>query len=294
MPAPEKSREKSSLKKTIPTLGIIAGGGIVPQLLLHACDKAGQDVFVIAFEGQTDPEILKNRPSMLTRIGAAGQIIRTLRSRDIKDLVFIGSVRRPGLVGLKPDLRTAQFFTRVGLRAMGDDTLLKAVRHELEKEGFTIHGVQEFVDDLVAVAGQVGRLAPKKQDWPDIERGLAVAQTLGQLDVGQSVIIQDGIVLGVEAAEGTDELIKRCRLYQRHGSRGALLVKTCKPQQDRDFDLPSIGVETVRMCAENGVSGIVIQAGRSLLINPQDVASLADHHKIFVIALDPESRGHDQ
>lgn len=289
MPATEKS---SLNNRTIKTLGVIAGGGNVPALLLQACDAAGQDVFLIGFEGQTDPAITQGRQFMMTRLGAAGQIVNTLHSHEIKDLVFIGSIRRPSLSELKPDMRAARFFARVGMRAIGDDNLLKAIRYELEQEGFNIHGVHEFAENLLALAGQIGRYGPKKSDWPDITHGFRVARELGRLDIGQSVVIQDGLILGLEAIEGTDELIRRCAGYRRHGHRGPLLIKACKPQQDHDLDLPTVGPETVRICAESGVSGIVIQAGKSLLIAPQDVAALADRHKIFVVGIDPEEVDH--
>lgn len=286
MSAPEKSSLKSSVDhQEIKHLGVIAGGGDLPEKLLYACDQAGIQVFIIAFENQTDQSLFEGRQYMLTRLGAAGKIINTLKSHDIRDIVMIGAIRRPSLMELKPDIRTAQFFTRLGLRALGDDGILQALRHELEEEGFKIHGVQRFVADLIAGKGPVGRYKPKKGHGIDIERGIEISQQLGALDVGQSVIVQEGIVLGVEAAEGTDELIRRCKNLKRKG-RGGVLVKTCKPQQDTDFDLPTIGPETVRLCAGAGLSGIIIQAGHSLLLQPQDIAALANQHKMFVMALD--------
>ncbi len=291
MSASEENRAKSRVKGRIKRLGIIAGGGSVPERLLHACDKSGLEVFVVGFEGQTDPAIMEGRNYMMTRLGAAGQIINTLQSHDIRDLVLIGSIRRPSLAELKPDMRTVQFFTRIGLKSMGDDSLLQALRYELELEGFNVHGVQEFVENLLVGPGQVGRYKPKKADWGDIDRGIEVSTHLGLMDVGQSVIVQEGIVLGVEAAEGTDELIQRCIKYKRKG-RGGVLVKTCKPQQDQSFDLPTIGPETIRLCAKIGLSGIVVQAGHSLLIKPQEVADLANKHKLFVLGLDLKEKRH--
>lgn len=266
-------------------LGIIAGGGSLPARLLSACDKAGIDVFVVGFDGQTDRRILGGRNHIYTRLGAAGQIINTLRSHNVSDLVMIGAIRRPSLPELRPDLRTLRFFARLGMRAMGDNDLLSALRSELAEEGFTIHGVQKFAADLLAGEGPAGRLKPKKSDWTDIKRGVEVSQMLGRLDIGQSVIVQEGLVLGVEGAEGTDELIRRCSAYKRAG-RGPILVKTCKPDQDRDLDLPAIGPDTVILCAEAGFSGIVVQAGASLLLDPQKVAELANMHKLFVLGLD--------
>lgn len=280
--APEGSVELPAIKK----LGVIAGAGGLPARLLHACDRMGIEVFVVGFEGQTSQDLFKGRNFMCTRLGAAGEIIDTLKAHQVRDLVLIGSIRRPSLAEMKPDMRTAKFFARIGLRALGDDGLLKALRQELEGEGFRLHGIQAFASNLVAEEGSIGRGRPQKEDWRDIERGLQVSQELGRLDIGQSVIVQEGIVLGVEGAEGTDELIRRCSAYRRKNARG-VLVKTCKPGQDEAIDLPTIGPETVQLCAEAGFSGIVIHAGCSLVLDPDKVAEVADKNGIFVVGLDP-------
>ena len=280
MPATAKSSLMNKKK-----LGIIAGGGELPYRLVNACRENDQPFFIVAFEGQTDPTILPGNDYMMTRLGAAGRILNTLKAHNIDDLVIIGSIRRPSLPELRPDMRTFRFFTKLGLRAMGDDSLLSALRSELENEGFTIHGIQEYVPDLLATEGDYGRTRPKKGDWQDIERGIEVSQALGNLDVGQAVIVQEGIVLGVEAAEGTDALINRCAGYKRKG-RGGVLVKTCKPQQDNDLDLPTVGIRTLRMCQKAGLNGLVIHAGRSILINPQEVAEYANRNKMFVVGID--------
>jgi DUF1009 family protein len=266
-------------------LGIIAGSGALPKKLLHACDTLGIEPFVVAFKGQTDEAILDGRAHLLTRLGAAGTVVNTLRAHEIRDLVLIGAVRRPSFAELKPDWKTSRFLMRVGMRALGDDGLLQAVRRELEAEGFTLHGVQRFVESLIAGAGRLGGRGAADADQVDIARGIEVSQTLGRLDVGQSVIVQEGIVLGVEGVEGTDALIRRCAALKRKG-RGGVLVKTCKPQQDRDLDLPTIGVETVKLCIEAGLSGMVFHAGKTLLIDPQEVSELADNVGLFVIGVD--------
>ncbi len=281
MPASKKSSLVNSQKK----LGIIAGGGELPYRLVNACRENGQPYFIVAFEGQTDPTILPGSDYMITRLGAAGRILNTLKAHGIEDLVIIGSIRRPSLPELRPDMRTFRFFTKLGLRAMGDDSLLSALRRELEDEGFVIRGIQDYVPDLLAMEGDYSRVRPKKGDWQDIDRGIEVSQALGGLDVGQSVIVQEGLVLGVEAAEGTDALISRCGGYKRKG-RGGVLVKTCKPQQDQDLDLPTVGIRTLRMCQKAGLNGLVIHAYRSILINPQEVAEYANRNKMFVVGVD--------
>jgi DUF1009 family protein len=279
MPAAEKSR-------VVRKVAVIAGGGNLPAQLIRACEQAGHEVFVVGFENQTDPAIFEGREHLYTRIGAAGQIMSTLRAHGFRDLVFIGSIRRPTIGELRPDFRTARFYARLGLRALGDNGLLSAMRKELESEGFSIHGVQEFASDLLAAEGALGKHRPrKKADWADIEAALRLSREMGRLDVGQAVIVQEGIVLGVEAIEGTDELLRRCAKYRRRG-RGGVLVKSCKPAQDRDLDLPTIGPETVRLAAEAQLAGIVIEAGHSLIVDPETVAELANKAGLYVMAVD--------
>lgn len=270
-------------------LGVIAGGGALPRRLLSACDAAGRAVFVVGFEGQTDPETWDGRPYLLTRPGAAGRIIGALRAHGVRELVLIGSLRRPGLAALRPDWRAARFLAQIGLRALGDDGLLKAVRAELEAEGFTVCGVQDFVTGLLAHEGALGRLKPKRRTLPDITRGIAVARELGRLDVGQAVVVRGGVVLGVEGTEGTDALIRRCAGYgERTEGQSGVLVKLCKPQQDRALDLPAIGPDTVQACAQAGLAGIAVLAGRTLVIDAPQTAALADRLGLFVVALSPE------
>jgi DUF1009 family protein len=283
MPAAEKSLNPAS---AIGKLGIIAGGGLLPAFLLHACDQKGIEPFIIAFEGYTDPSLVRGREHLWTRFGAAGQIISTLRAHEIADITLAGSIERPSLVDLRPDLKGAEFLAKIGIGALGDNDFLALLRSLIESEGFVLHGVHKFAHDLLAPAGAIGRYEPKKADWIDIERGLDVSLEMGRLDIGQAVIVQEGFVLGVEAAEGTDELIQRCKHLKRKGRKG-VLVKTCKPQQDRDFDLPTIGPETVKKAVDCDLAGIVIQAGQSLILEREKVVEIANHHKIFVVGVDP-------
>lgn len=279
----------------IERLGIIAGGGRLPLRLVIACEQAGMDIFIIAFEGQTDPALLKGRAHIVTRVGAVGRVMRTLKERDVRDIVMIGGLRRPSLAELRPDFKALGIVIRNGFlrrRGLGDDALLRVLRGEFERNGFRLHGVQRFVADVLAEPGILGRHKPGARDRDNIRRGVAVVRALGALDVGQGAIVQEGIVLGVEGAEGTDELIRRCAAYRRKG-HGGVLVKLCKPQQDVALDLPTIGPDTVDLCAHAGMAGIVIEAGRSLILDPQDVAEMANKHGLFIVALTPEELSRD-
>jgi DUF1009 family protein len=281
MPAAEKKLD------SITRLGVFAGSGQVPRTLLHACDRRGIETFVLAVEGHTDPQTLKGREYAWVRLGAAGKILKTLRAHEITDLVLIGAIKRPSWLELKPDLKAALLLLRLAFRSVGDSNLLSMIRAEFEKEGFTLHGVHAFADDLLTRKGPVGAHQPNENEWSDIVRGFTQSQHIGQKDIGQAVVVQEGAVLGVEGPEGTDELIRRCRVLQKNG-KGGILVKSCKPQQDRDMDLPTIGPETALAAAQAGFAGIAVHAGASLLIDPEKVAEIADKHKMFVIGIDPQ------
>ena len=269
--------------KDIHRIGLLAGGGDLPARIIEDCKAKGIEVFLIGFEGQTNPALKKECPHLWTRLGAAGKIIKTLKNNDIEDIVLAGAISRPGLSMLRPDLKAAQILSRIGLRALGDNTLLSALRKELEAEGFFLHGVQKFSDHLIAAEGCIGKLGPKKEDDVTITLGLQASQMLGMLDIGQSVVVQGGLVLGVEAAEGTDRLIERCGELKHKKERGPILVKSCKPQQDQDMDLPTIGPETIIKLHKHGYCGVVIHAGQSIILDVKSVAELADQYKIFVL-----------
>lgn len=265
-------------------LGIIAGGGEFPGLVIAACRAQGRPFHVLALEGHADPNIIADAPADWIRLGQAGRGVEILRAAGVADLLMIGPVRRPSLMSLAPDFWAARFVAKVGLKALGDDGLLRALAGALEDEGFHVVGVDEVLSDCLAVAGPYGRLEPDGQARVDIERGLAVAKALGGLDVGQAVVVQQGLVLGVEAIEGTDRLIARCGDLRRDGP-GGVLVKVRKPGQDRRLDLPTVGVATVRAAAAAGLRGIAVEAGGALVLGQGAVAAEADMLGLFVVGI---------
>lgn len=260
-------------------LGVVAGGGLLPAKLLAFCDSHGIETFVVGFDGHVDPALFHGRDHMLTRIGAAGTIFQTLHEKGFEDLVLIGSVRRPKLSELRPDLRTARFFARLGLRAIGDDGLLKALRAELEGDGFTLYGIHELMTGLLMPKGVLGKCHPTEGQYEDIRVGLAASRRLGEEDIGQCVVTLDEEVLGTEDEEGTDALIRRA------ARKGAILVKSSKPQQDRKLDLPTLGSETVRLCAGLGYAGIAAEYDGILLADREVMVPLADELGLFIVGV---------
>lgn len=262
-------------------LGIIAGGGTLPARLAARAMADGREVFVLAITGHAQADTLENLPQAWIRMGEAGRGIEILHQQGVADLVMAGPVRRPSLRDLRPDWRTTRFFTRLGLRALGDDGLLKAVIAELEDEGFHVVGLHDILGDTLAEPGVWGAVAPDEGARADIAHGLKVARGLGALDVGQSVVVQQGIVLGVEAVEGTDALLRRAGELRRAGG-GGVLVKICKPGQERRVDLPTIGTQTVKSVVEAGLAGIAVEAGSTVVVDRAAVIAAADAAGVFV------------
>ena len=265
-------------------LGIVAGGGKLPARLIEVCRASGREVFVLALEGQTEPATVAGTEHAWVRLGEAAPALAALRGAGVEELVMIGPVRRPGIIELRPDLRCVQFIAKAGAKALGDDGLLRAIVDGLEEEGFAVIGADEFLGELLAPLGPIGALRPDQQAESDIARGLEVVRALGAADVGQAAVVQQGIVLGVEAAEGTDRLLGRCALLAREGP-GGVLVKIRKPEQERRVDLPTVGLDTVTAAARAGLRGIAVEAGGSLIVDRRSVAEAADAAGIFVIGV---------
>ncbi|MCC7167873.1 MAG: UDP-2,3-diacylglucosamine diphosphatase LpxI [Rhodospirillales bacterium] len=266
----------------LPKLGILAGGGALPARLAAACKGTGRPFHIVAFEGHADALDDSLAPDWV-RLGAVGTLFEKLKAAQVAEVVLAGRIRRPSLKELAPDWRGAKFLAKVGL-AMGDDGLLRAAINEIEAEGFKVIGVEDVLADLLAREGAYGRHKPNDEAWADIRRGVAVAQGLGRLDVGQAVVVQQGLVLGVEAVEGTDALLARVAGLKREGQGGAL-VKLAKPQQERRADLPTIGPVTVQAARHAGLIGIAVEAGRALVIDADQVIRLADEAGLFVIGI---------
>jgi len=268
-------------------LGIIAGRGRLPRRIAEQCQSDGRYCFILALKDQCDPETVIGFDHVWLRMGAAGEAMARFYAEEITHLVMAGGVVRPSLASLRSDWRALKFWTRIGRRALGDDALLKAVIAELEADGFQLLSVPDVLDDSLAESGQWGRYAPDEQALADIRGGVQICRNLGRLDIGQSVVMQQGITLGVEAIEGTDSLIARCGTLKRPGP-GAVLVKLKKPQQEKRADLPTIGDRTVKAAAAAGFCGIAVEAGGTLVLEKETLIDLADQHGLFVIGLCPE------
>lgn len=260
-------------------LGIIAGGGAIPQQLVERCRHIGIKTKVVGLKGNTD--IVK--PDTMLRIGAGASINRYFKTHGVTDIVMIGGVKRPslfpGLFELWPDWVTFKFFLKALIKSFGDNDMLTAARAELEKLGFTLHGVHKFLPELLMDEGVLTKAKPASTHYQDIQVGIKESQALGVADIGQAVIVKNGKIIAREDVKGTSALIKD------YGIAGAILVKSCKPQQDMDLDLPTIGPNTIKLCAEKNMVGVVGQTAATLLVEKDIIKTIADENGLFVLGV---------
>lgn len=267
-------------------LALVAGGGPLPERLMSVCRERGRDLLVIGLEGQADPAWCRNVAQAMVRLGEGGKLIRLLRDAQASAVVFAGRIRRPPLRELRPDWETARFFARLLLQGrLGDNAIVGGVVDRFEREGFRVIAPQDLLGETIA-AGPLGRARPSAEQERGIALGLRAARAIGRLDIGHAVVVQDGAVVAVEGAEGTDALIGRCTALPR-GARGAILVKVAKPQQDRRADPPTIGADTVAHASAAGFSGIAFEVDRTLVVDLPAVIRAADATGLFLVGLEP-------
>lgn len=269
-------------------LGIIAGGGRLPSQLVETCRAQSRPCFVITFDDNTNHDAIKDTPHAIVRLGAVGEALEHMKRASVRDVVLAGSVKRPSLSSLRPDLAGTRLLARIGTAFFGgDDAVLRTVVKFLEEEGFRVVGSNDVLSALLAGQGVLGNIQPDSRSNADIALGLQAAKELGRLDIGQAVIVENGHVLGLEAAEGTDELIGRCAKLRKEKS-GGVLVKARKPGQEMRADLPAIGPDTVEKMHEAGFAGIAVEAGGSLILDKERVISKADALGLFIVGITHE------
>jgi len=275
-----------------PKLGLIAGGGALPAEVADHCRAAGRDYFVIRLKGFAAPA-MRLHPGADVGIAQLGKCIKLLRETGCKAVCFAGSITRPDFARLTPDLRGMAALPGIMAAARkGDDALLRRVLEEFEKEGFVIEGAHEVEGGLTLPPGALGRHAPGPLHQADIQRALTVAREIGRLDVGQGAVVCDGLVLAVEAQEGTDAMLRRvselpAAVRGTPERRRGVLAKAPKPIQETRIDLPTIGLGTVQRAARAGLAGIAGEVGRLLVVDREAVVAMADDLGLFIYGVEP-------
>ena len=266
-------------------LCVIAGGGILPRELADNFDPSGDRIFFLAFRNVTDPEVVAGRHHEWLELGEVQKAIDAMHRNNVDKVVMAGPIQRPALSSLALDIRALKMLAKGGLKVFGDDGLLSLVAKEIEKEGIKVIGIEQILSGLLTKEGLLAGPAPTKISWDDIKRGLQVLNSLGPCDVGQSIAVQEGIVLAIEAIEGTDQMIERAGSLQRNVS-GPILIKISKANQDKRVDLPTAGPETVNNAIRSGFQGLALEANNSLLLDKDRVIKIAEKNSFFVIGVD--------
>lgn len=267
------------------TLCILAGGGILPAVVAEAAMQKGFAVHVVTFAGQPLPQNLPQgiQSTQTFPLGAVKRIVAHLKSHKITHILMAGGLNKPSLFALKPDTEGLKLLAKA--LTFQDDSLLRAVTGYLTQKGFNVIGVAELAPQLLASKGTFSKRAPSKAELADIELAVQTLHLLGKADVGQSVIVHHGTVLGVEAVEGTDALITRCASLRGTLTQPAgILVKFAKPQQTDLADLPTVGAQTMALLAQHQYVGLVVQAQKTLLLQKDEMVSSANSHRMLFMA----------
>ncbi len=269
--------------------GVIAAGGPFPLKVAEAAAKRG-GVFVVCLRGFCDAADYAHLPHMEERPGAAGAIIARLRAEGVMRLAMAGQAKRPSMLGLWPDAWARAALAKLGPAVLkGDDSFLRGIVRLLEEEGFEVVSPQSLLEDAMAPAGLLAGPAPDDAARADIARGMAVLHALAAQDVGQAVVVQQGLVLGIEAIEGTDALLARAGALRREGP-GGVLVKLPKQGQEMRVDAPAIGPRTVENAAAAGLRGIAVAAGGTILAGREEALQKARAAGIFILGLEETTR----
>jgi len=266
-------------------LGLIAGNGRFPFLVLDAARRLGHDVVVIAVKEEASPDLEQaaaNRSALAVHrvsLGQLGKAIDLLRRADVTHAVMAGQVKHVKLfAGILPDRLLLSVLLR--LRARNTDSLIAAIADVMRDHGIELLDSTAFLTPLLARPGIMTHRAPTPEEQDDFEFGYRMADVIAGLDIGQTIVVKDRAVVAVEAMEGTDDVIERAARLAGQGTR---VVKVAKPKQDMRFDVPVIGRTTIEAMGRAGASALSVDAGKTLFVDGEDIISAADEAGIAVV-----------
>jgi len=244
--------------------------------------RAGYRVIAVAHRGETDAAIDQAADEVAwIYVGQLGKMIRAFQRSGVTEAVMAGGIRKVKLFGdFRPDFRGARFLAKIKSRE--DDALLRGIADELASEGIQILPSTLCLPQIISPEGILTKRAPRSEEWDDIRFGFQTAKELGRLGIGQTVVVKKQVVLAVEAVEGTDQAIQRGGALAKSG---CIVVKVSKPQQDLRFDVPAVGVDTVRYLHESGASVLAVEAGKTILLEKEKLLGQADAHGISIVGV---------
>jgi len=288
-PAKSSSQPGKVLREN--RIGIIAGSSSFPLMLARAAQANGFSVVACCHRGETNPEMANIvEQAVWIKLGELGRIIETFKNSGVTQVALAGGINRVKLFGgVKLDARGMKLIAR--LKSVKDDIIMRGIADELLTEGIEVIECTRFMEDQLAKEGQISLRTPSVEELKDIEVGVQAVTALSSQDIGQTVVVKEGVIIAVEAIEGTDRTIKRAGEL---GGANAVVVKFSKTTQDLRFDVPTIGMKTIASMVEAKAKVLAIEAGRCLILDPEEVIELANRHKISIVGcpqLKREERG---
>ena len=268
-------------------IAIIAGGGQLPVELAETLQEQKKDFIISRIRGISD-DTLSSYQGHEVGLGQFGKRFDLLKAANVNSVVLVGYIKRPEFSKIGLDAYGLSMLPKMLTEGKkGDDALLRLLVTEFEKNGFTVLGVEEIRNDFIVGEGVIGKIAPNSENLADIKCAIPIARTIGSLDIGQGVVVCDGITLAVEAQEGTDEMLKRVgslpeNIRGTKNSPKGVLLKCPKPIQEMRIDLPTIGMTSVKNAASSGLAGIALETGKSIILDRKNVIALADEMGLFI------------
>jgi len=266
-------------------IGLIAGNGRFPIIFAENARRLGYTVSAVAHIGETEPELEKHVEKIhWIKIGQLNKLIQAFKSDGVRHAVMLGGIKKTHVfTTVRPDLRVLAMAGR--LRLWKDDAILREFAAELEREGIQICESTFGLNGILVEEGSLTKRSPTKKEWADVRYGWEIAESVGRLDIGQCVDVKDRVIVAVEAVEGTDNAIRR---GGELAGKGTVVVKRCKPQQDIRFDLPAVGLRTIETMKSALASVLAIEAGKSVLLDRQEMIRQADRAGIAVVGISAE------
>lgn len=263
-------------------IGIIAGGGQFPLLFIDAARKAGRTVVVIAHKNETDPQVAESADACCwVKLGQLGKVLSFFQQEGVAETVFLGTITKTRIFhDIMPDLKALTLWNKIDVKQ--DDAILRAVARAMEEEGIKVLESTLYLRNLLFPRGTLTKKKLTKSQLKDVEFGWRNARAIGEMDIGQTVVVRDCSVVAVEAIEGTDAAIKRGGQLAKED---VVVVKVKKPDQDFRFDLPATGIQTIRAIKEVKGKVLAVEAGQSLLFDRDEMVALADKAGIVVVGL---------
>lgn len=281
----------NSVDNTVSRIGLIAGEGLLPVQVAENATRQGIEVVPFVVGGSlvnsnhsTLKTICKQTPQKIVP-GLVNQALDMLKAAKIQHLVFAGKVNKWILLR-DPRIDTRALEAMKAASRLGDDDVMRRISDELALEGITVLNQTRFLDNLFLPEGTITQNHPDDRQWKDIAYGFEMAKEMGRLDIGQTVVVNHGMMIAVEAIEGTDECLKRGGKLA--GKKGGVVVKVAKPDQDQRFDVPTVGLRTLKTMKQSGLTVLATEAGQTLFLEPEEMATYANHHGMVITCVQPK------